>query len=406
MARPDIKAEDNLKTGKSQITMLMIVGLLLFIVVGFVLYVSKSAVKKQSQLSVKGVHQTPIDTLAIKNFVANCVDKLAKESFLLLGKQGGYLYRSQGGTLVDYDETNDEGIFFVKYNGFNVVYNILPPKFESSYYTAKIPDYPWKTFPYTSSHTEVFDGFFGFNKMPFLYSYQGPHSIQTQIESYIDNNIGGCLELDFLKNQSYDIEIKKSKTQVTIGSSNLNVKMDLPITIKNQNTKETFELSKFSSNVDLRLNEIYTYVKDIVDSDIKNIKFDITSSSGSDFNINLLENIHNNDDIIVITDQKSLINGKPFQYVFARKNRAPALYYLSPEALYFDLGTSITESDILQGQQLRAEDPDEDDVKFSIRALAFDSSLPKILDVPELTFRVEVTDNSLIDYQDIKVYKT
>ena len=405
MAGRNVKAKDKMKHKISQITMLMIVGLLLFIVVSFVLYLSKSAVKKQNQLSVKGAQQTSVDTLAIKNFVENCANKLTKESFLLLGKQGGYLYKSQGGTLIDYDETSDEGKFFVKYNGFNVVYNILPPRFESSFYTAKIPDYPWKTFPYTSSHTEVFDGFFGINNMPFLYSYQGPHSIQAQIESYIDNNFEKCLDLDFLKNQIYDIEIKKSKTQANIGRDNVNVKIDLPITLKNKNTKETFELGKFSTSIDLRLRGIYTYIKNLVDRDVKNIKFDIGNADSSEFGINIIQNFYSNDDLVIITDEKSQINGKPFQYVFVRKNRAPALYYLSPDALYFDSGKNITEADILQGQELKAEDPDEDHLQFSIKALAADPSLPKTLDVPELKFRVEVNDGNLKDYQDITVYR-
>lgn len=405
MARPYSQAKNKMNYRKSQITMLMIVGLLLFIVVSFVLYLSKSAVKRQGYNSVKGVQQTAVDTLAIKNFVSNCVDKLTKESFLLLGNQGGYLYSSQGGTLIDYDEINDEGKFFVKYNGYNVVYNILPPKFESSYYTSKIPNYPWKTFPYNAMNNQVFDGYFGINNMPFLYSSQGPQSIQSQIESYIDNNIENCLGLDFLKNLSYDIEIKKSKTQVVIGSTNLNVNIDLPITVRNKNTKESFELRKFSSIVDLRLKDIYSYLKNMIDGDIKNIKFDITSAASPDLSINILKDIYSKDDIIIITDDNSLINGKPFQYVFARKNRAPALYYLSPEVLYFDSGYLIKEDDVLRGQKLNAEDPDEDALQFSIRALSHDSALPRILDVPELTFRVEVNDGSLIDYQDITVYQ-
>lgn len=405
MAGFNFKAEDKMKTKKSQITMFIIIGLVLFIVVGLVLYLAKSAVKKQVQASTRSAQQTPVDTISIKNFVTNCLDKLSKESALMIGAQGGYLFKSQGGTLIDYDDINDEGKFFIRYNNFKVVYNILPPRFESSFYTAKIPDYPWKTFPYTSSHTEVFDGFFGINNMPFLYSTQGPHSIQVQMESYIDNNIENCMDTGFLKNQSYDVDIKKPKTEVTIGSSDLTVNIELPITLKNKNTKETFELSKFSTTIDLRLKDIYKYAKNLVDSDVKNIKFDIGKLSNPDFGINIFQSFYSSDDIIIVTDQKSLINGKPFQYVFARKNRAPALYYLTPDVLYFDSGSTITEEDLLQGQELKAEDPDEDKLQYSIKALAFDSSLPKVLDVPELKFRIEVSDGSLTDYQDLTVYE-
>ncbi|MBI2659309.1 hypothetical protein HYX05_04405, partial [Candidatus Woesearchaeota archaeon] len=147
---------------KSQITMLMIIGLVLFIIVSLVLYLSKSAVKKQSQQTIKRVQETAVDTSSMKEFVSKCLDKLAKDALVLLGKQGGYIYTSQGGPLVDYQPT-DEGLFFVKYNSLNVAYNILPPRFAVSPYASEIPDYPWTTFPYrpAASNAEVFEGFFG-----------------------------------------------------------------------------------------------------------------------------------------------------------------------------------------------------------------------------------------------------
>ena len=147
---------------KSQITMLMIIGLVLFIIVSLVLYLSKSAVKKQSQQNIKKIQETAIDTSSIKEFVQKCLDKLAKDALVLLGRQGGYIYASQGGPLVDHQAT-DEGLFFVKYNNLNVAYNILAPRFAVPPYSSEIPDYPWPTFPYrtAASNAEVFEGFFG-----------------------------------------------------------------------------------------------------------------------------------------------------------------------------------------------------------------------------------------------------
>ena len=46
---------------KSQITMLMIVGLVLFVVISLALYISKAAVKKQSQQNIKKTQEATAD---------------------------------------------------------------------------------------------------------------------------------------------------------------------------------------------------------------------------------------------------------------------------------------------------------------------------------------------------------
>jgi hypothetical protein len=62
------------------------------------------------------------------------------------------------------------------------------------------------------------------------------------------------------------------------------------------------------------------------------------------------------DDIVVIKDEKSMINGKPFVFAFAVQNRYPALEYIdeSSSILTADVGGTIHIEPI-------AYDPDEDD---------------------------------------------
>ena len=389
------------KSIKSQITMLMIVGLALFIVVSLVLYLSKSAFKKQSQQEIKKVQETAIETQPVKEFVAKCVDKLAKDAVVLLGKQGGYIYASQGGTLVDYAET-DEGLFFVKYNNLNAAYNILPPKFNVFPYSFDIPDYPWTTFPYQTptSNAEIFDGFFGISNMPPLNSSEGPHSIQSQIETFIDNNMASCADFNIFKKQGLDIEMNSIKTSVIIGSSDVSVKSKIPITITNPSTKESAEISEFQANINIRLRDMYFLTKELIENDIKNIKFNLKSAKSNDesVNIKLIENVFSNDDLIIVTDEKSMINGKPLEYIFARRNRVPALYYNRKHELSFPHGYIINQSDLLGNYKLHAEDPDEDNLTFTITP-----KLPKELVVPQIKFKVEVSDGALSDYQIITI---
>src|SRR3989338_2249753 len=186
-----------IKSLKSQITMMIIVGLVLFILVGIIFYISKSTVKKTTQQGVKTTQGTALDTQPVKEFVSKCQDKLAKEAVTLIGKQGGNIYRSQGGDLVDYSGS-DQGIFFIMYDSNKVAYNIKqPPLYLIAPFSSTPPDYPWISFPYNDSQSndQTFDGIFGLSNMPPLNNSQGPNSIQSQIESYIDNKMESCVDL-------------------------------------------------------------------------------------------------------------------------------------------------------------------------------------------------------------------
>lgn len=399
---------------KSQVTMLMIVGLAIFITVSLVLYISKSAIKKQSQQSIKKVQETAIDTQPIKEFVTKCLDKIAKDAIILLGRQGGYLYSSQGGTIVDYSDT-DEGLFFVKYNGVNAAYNIRQSSFAPYPYSSDIPNYPWQTFPYqtASSNAEIFDGYFGASNLPPLNSSEGPNSIQTQIETFVDSNMEGCANTDIFENQGYNIVMNPPKTSVVIGVNGVSVKSTIPISISNPATGEFTSIRDFSADISVKMRDAYFFINELIQNDIKNIRFnisDVHNNKGS-LSIRLVKNFFSDDsrrikaDLVVVTDESSLIYGKPFQYVFARRNRAPALYYIRQNIFNFPEGYLINQTNILPGQ-LRAEDPDEDGHTFSIFVGEFGSSpaqFPKKLNVPQIKFRVEVSDGKLSDYQVITV---
>jgi len=298
------------KSLKSQVTMLVTIGLALFIIVSLVLYISKLSIKKQSQQGIKKVQETAIEIQPAKEFVAKCLDKLGKDAVILLGEQGGYIYTSQGGTLIDYVES-DKGLFFVKHNGLNVAYDIAPPRFAASQYSSEIPDYPWKLFPYKNadSNEEIFDGIFGISNLPPLNSSEGPNSIQIQIESFIDKNMADCIDTSIFQKQ-FDFITGQSKTSVVIGSDDLSIRSTIPITITNPVTKESVEVSDFSANLNIRFKDIYFYAKELIENDIKNIKFDIgeINNSKDSMSAKVDRDIYLNDGLIIITDEKSLIN--------------------------------------------------------------------------------------------------
>ena len=396
---------------RGQVTLFIILGIFILVAAGTAFYY-KGEFLKDRLLSVTKAAVFPENVQLLKDELSSCYLVTAQEGLILLGRQGGYIYISQGGTLVDYQDT-DEGLFFVNYNNLNVAYNVVPPALAiepSLYspfpYSSEIPEYPWRTFPYrtATSNAEVFEGFFGINHIPPLNSSGGPNSIQVQIESFIDNNIASCLDFNIFEKQGFSIEMQPSKTSVIIGSGDVSVASKVPIIITNQATKEFTELNKFSTSLNIRLRDVYFFAKELIENDIKNIKFDIGNINNSkDFiNIKLIENIFSNDDLIIITDEKSLISGKPSEYIFARRNRAPVLHYIRKTTLQFLQNYEIKKEDLLQNSQLKAEDPDEDKVEFTIKTLS-GKSPPVTLDSPQIKFKVEASDGKLSDYQTITV---
>lgn len=392
---------------KSQVTMLMIVGLVLFIVVTFVLYLSKSAIKKQSQQNIKKTQETAIDVQPIKEFVNKCLDKLAKDAVVLMGKQGGAIYENQGGTAKFQD--TDEGIYFVKYNDLRIAANIFPP-------ITTPPDYPWEAFPFPTKtkNSENYKGYFGEDRMSNM------KTIRYQMERFIGNNIQSCLDFNSFKEQGYEITMEKGKIEISIGDLDITVKSKIPIKIQNIATKETSELNDFSTKLNIRLSDVYYFVKNLIGRDNSDVKFNMSDieNNKDSLKINIIKNIFSDfdmkikDDLIIVTDEKSLIYGRPFEYIFARRNRIPALHFIRPNFCKFPSGYLINETDLLGelgDKELKAYDPDEDDHMFDIYFGEFGNTqaqFPKKLDLDQIKFRVEVSDGITSDYQIITVNRT
>jgi len=393
---------------RSQITMLMIIGLAIFIVISLVLYLSKSAIKKQTQQSIKKTQMTSTDTRPIQEFASSCADKLAKDAISFAGKQGGYIYSSQGGTLLDYID-GQQGQMFVNFGNAKVSYGILAPSFKIGKHSAEIPIYPWPEFPYTDSTltTKTSKGYFGTSNLPPLLKSNGPQSIQGQIESYVEKNMEECADFIIFESQGYEISMKNTKSAVTIGNNDVSVKINTTITITNLQTQEYSEINSLSTNVNVRLREAYLLAKHAIDNDISDIEFDIKDAKNEKgtIDINIVKDVFSKDDIIILTDTKSFLYGKPYQFIFARKNRAPALYYIGASSKEEEFGYAInTKEDLVNSADLplTAKDPDEDDVEIKVEPTlpyTIESNIPRGIEI-------YATDGQLKDYHIISVKST
>jgi len=399
------------RSKKSQVTIFIIIVLLLVITVVSLVLVSRYNVVKTTRQEALDTKESILDIQPIKNFVTECLSTVSKDGLLKIGRQGGYLFESQGGTLIDYLDI-DEGLFYVNFENSRVVYNILKPRFPIGKFSPSIPNYPWKTFPYEdeSSNEELFkvQGIFGVSNLPNLDNFFGPHSIQSQLTTFISNNIDNCLDFSVFETQGFSFSAADKNITTNINENDVVFNMKFPITIENLVSGEKTTLNEFLVRHDVRFGKLRRFTNILIAADISDVKFDITNISGFDsFSIEVRKNVYGNDDLIIITDQKSSFGNVPYRYIFARKNRNPAMLYLRPVEVALPLTANggfptVTVEDLIVNYPaaLKAFDPDEDLIDIS--SFSINPNTPRLIS-SETDFTIQVTDGELIDSQIITV---
>src|SRR3989338_323300 len=398
---------------KSQVAIFLIIGIVLVMVAVYLIVVSRYATKKLSKQETIDMKEASFDVQPVKNFVTECLSSTSKNGLKLLGQQGGYLFKSQGGPLIDYPDT-DEGLFFINNENTKVVYNIFRPRFPIRRYIPAIHRYPWKTFPYEneSKTSQFFEAksAFGFSNFPPLNQYFGQNSMRQQLTSYTENSIDSCLDFSIFEEQGLSITKGEKEVKVDINENDVVFRMRYSMVVENLVSGEKTSLNDFLVRHKVRLGKLHRFVNSLIESDISNIKFNILNNTRENsFGIDIKKDVYNNDDLLIITDSESTLDNQQYKYYFARKNRNPALFYLAPEEITLpalnEEGelTRVTEETLLGSQELVALDPDEDLISSGSFSITPQPPVPLLL--PRVEFKVGVTDGRLEDYQIITVLR-
>lgn len=402
------------RSKKSQVTIFIILVILLVITVVSLILISRYNIVKTARQETLETKEISLDIQPINKFVTECLSTVSKDALLKIGRQGGYLFTSQGGTLIDYLDT-DEGLFYVNFEDSRVVYNILKPRFPIGKFSPSIPNYPWITFPYEDKNSieELFraQGIFGVSNLPNLDNFFGPHSMQIQLTTFISNNIDNCLDFSVFENQGFSISASDKKITTDINENDVLFNMNFPMTIENLVSGEKTTLNEFLVRHGVRLGKLRRFANILIAADISDVKFDILNISNFDsFNIEVKKDVYDNDDLIIITDQKSSFGNSQYKYFFARKNRNPAMLFLRPEQVVLPLSAdggfpTVTEENLIVNYPaaLKAFDPDED--LIDIGSFSIEPNTPFELSLSEIKFTIKVTDGELEDNQIITVVR-
>ena len=257
-----------MKNLKSQITIFVLLGLIISIGFGFVIYLNNGTIK---QTEIEKSNKIIFQTNPIKLFIENCIEDTGKSALIYIGKHGGYF------------ETKKP---YLKDANFDLPYYL-------------------------------------YNNLDFSPSI---HDIEYELSKYMDNNIQSCINnFEYFKKQGFGITYENPRASAFIGEDFVSFDLFFPIQIKKENTKQKIENFNVNLN-EIHLKNIYNTSKEIVNFQYKNPdKLCLTCiyelSEKADLFIDV-QSYRNNSIIFVIKDYNitsdSIIN-KPYNFTFSIK---------------------------------------------------------------------------------------
>ncbi len=355
----------------SQVTIFIILGIVIVIIFMVLIFINKYAAKRASTKEIMDAKEITFDVQPIKNFVDKCLDLVSKDGLKKIGKQGGYLFEGQGGPFIDYPG-EDEGRLFINYGNSKVAYNILIPVQIGETYFDTPWRYPWINFPYPNGDINkepVFrvQGVFGKKTFPPL-TKPSANSMQEQLETFVENNIDICLDFSVFEEQGFSFTKKESEKIINLDITENDVvfRIRYPIIIGRVNSAEKTEIKDFSVKQKVRLKKLHKFVHDLIEADTRDVKYNILVGFEGSFIVDVKNNVYGKDDLIIVTDNNPefFLDGIPYQYFFARKNRNPALNYIKNTKINIAQGTNINIQLLIEKLELKTEDPDEDEISY------------------------------------------
>jgi hypothetical protein len=447
---------------KSQITLFVIFGFFILLVVTILLAGIRNSSEEVLQAQAQAKVNDAIRMLPINYYVKSCLEEVTMQGLVLLGEQGGVIYTEQGGLtnrsqlIRDSDYINVSMVKEINEIEVNYLRNVsyvvknkvncpifLGPYYFENYFNEENSFYPvnetylsnyvskyntpfWSDGCTYLKRSTTYSGFLGKNNLAPLFDlnslntlilYDNPEalsfrpetlgefneiSIQNQLETYVENNIGKCVNFSLFEELGNNITL--ANQNISINSmfnepDGLSIYAYFPFDVKlDSNTITTS--AEFEAVLDLNVKRLYYYTFDFMKNYLKDPFFNISKWDSShpnydeidfldSFNFYIIKNVcqysdgcniyNEYDDLIVFEDRSSFIKGETLKYIFAIKQRNPILEYMHTPNLqtvyenkdgkkvkinyqYLINDTIIFESP--KGGPL-AIDPDKDNLKYT-----------------------------------------
>jgi len=209
---------------RGQVTVFIIVGLALLLLVSLVL------VFRSSQNP--DITPEPIED-PIVGYVEQCLLDVTEEGVRLIGLQGGYIDLDIDAIKSQFDPFNSPALSLAEGRLF---------------------------IPYWLYQDSGLDN----SMKPTLHkSYDGDYSIQTQLETYLADNLRDCIDLDFFDSMGMNvIDLGVLEPRVVIGEDSVNVKLYYPLEVHLGEEIET--KADYFAELPVRLGRVFGMAEEIL----------------------------------------------------------------------------------------------------------------------------------------------
>ncbi len=356
-------------------TFFMIVAIALLMLFAIIYFIS---------VKTKTVRRTEmLDVLDVRNYMEACVRNVLNDGIELLSKQGGYIYKYQNGSteccpikiIVEDPQTGRQREFTletVEYSDSRGEYNV-----SFSLYAPYIPN-PVNLYPSPPNYL-------GYVIAPMLKKTLKPGflSVQDQLKYYLNNSVGVCLkQAQDVFNSTYDFIVSEGTPvlNVSVFLNRIDAVLNLPVVVGRGGEVKT--LKRFGVTSDVRLGLVYSLLFEL-NPDVTDRPVMRRDASEADFDITKPEvfegvgiegiSVGRYDastyDVIVVEDNRHILNGQNYRFYTARENRPPVVAPYQVQEYGVDY--FVTAGDTIDIKTL-AVDPDEDNITVKINGWGAD----------------------------------
>ena len=222
---------------RGQITLFIVLGIIILLVIGLFFFIRARIAEKK--LLERPAIELPNELKPVQFFAEQCLEKVAIDGFKLIGAHGGYIDPDAVGKF-NYDAQTESDGLMLSPNGLKVVYwlyNKAQPN--------KNPEFA--------------------SLRPMLTKKEGKHSIEEQVEEYIEANIDDCFgDFEQFTEKGFKIQLKgKPDARVVILPQKVIVHLDYDIKITLGEISS--ELDHLYKELDLDIKGMYEMAKFITE---------------------------------------------------------------------------------------------------------------------------------------------
>ena len=243
-----IRSRKGIRNKKGQITIFIIAGILIIFLVALVFYLRASAARVRPPVEQLEV----VDEIKpIQSYVTDCLSNVGKDALIQIGNNGGYI------------NIQNMKISPIPYKSDVLVFE--PQKIPYWYYLKKDCNDPTK--PYGCLQTK---------RPPMcrpgvecVISSNGDNSIEQQINKYVEDNLGSCINNFDIFNDRFDIQAGTIKVETVVRDSSVSFKLDYPLSIKVKGTSKSTQIPYFYVEENVKLKELYSLASEIYESEMQ-----------------------------------------------------------------------------------------------------------------------------------------